>query len=105
MDMETTEGITLLTTIAKFGNGAVGESSFAGNVQLGLVCSVELVGSIGADEFEAGDSGENKEHPLVLSIKITSDSAVRIYLIFFGILSVGYYNTAPLYRQKFLFDL
>ena len=85
---ETTEGIAFLTTRAMLGNGVDVWLLPEGNVQLGLVCSVGLLGGAGAgvDGAGVGAQGKDREQPVELKTRLMNTRAVRIYLIFFGIL-------------------
>ena len=56
-----------------------------GNVQLGLVCSLGLLGGDEVGEDGLGAQGKEVKHPLEPRIRLTSTRAVRIYSIFFGI--------------------
>ena len=80
---ETTEGITWATTSAMEGSGVADWLFSEGNVQLGLVGSVELVDGGGVDIW-----GGDTEQALKLNVKISSIRAIEICLIIFGILLV-----------------
>jgi hypothetical protein len=69
------------------GNGIADWLFSEGNVQLGLVASVELLDGDGVNI-----GGGDMQPTLKLNIKISNIRAAKICLIFFSILPGGYYK-------------
>lgn len=79
------------------GNGVAAWLLSEGNVQSGLVYSLELVGG-----DEVGDWGGSMEHPLETKIRLISVNVIRIYLIFLAFCITIYYITVILCRKNFV---
>ena len=75
------------------GSGVASWLFLEGNVQLGLACSVGLLGGDEVGGDGVGAQGKEMEQPLKPRIRLTS-RAVMIYLILFGLLPEVYYTTA-----------